>query len=145
MEPTVDDDAVYALAAGKVLQQHRERGGMSQRGLARAAGVSQSTLSRVERGKGVADLVFLRRVAGALGCAAGDLVGDIDETWLRMGRAAEELGGVEVDPAQTPEDPSGSGRGRWARAGAALGVTALGGLAAMAAAALLAERDRRGG
>ena len=52
---------------GKVISSLREDKGWSQRELAKAAGVSNSTISRVESGLVEADIGTLRRIAHALG------------------------------------------------------------------------------
>jgi transcriptional regulator with XRE-family HTH domain len=53
----------------------RLRGERSQEDLAHAAGISTSTLSRVERGLHQPSLPTLRKIAAALGVSPADLIG----------------------------------------------------------------------
>ena len=54
------------------LKRIREEKGLSQAGLARASGVSQQSISRLETGRDQTSK-YLPRLAAALGCAVEDL------------------------------------------------------------------------
>lgn len=68
---------------GGRLATARRRAGLSQRGLAGAAGLSHGTVARLERGEGqVPRPATLHRMAGVLGVAADDLVAwESDPAW----------------------------------------------------------------
>lgn len=54
----------------------RERRGITQTQLAEATGLSQSGLSRIERGRRELTLSNMRRIAKALNCTVGELLGE---------------------------------------------------------------------
>ena len=54
----------------------REARGMSQAELAEATGLSQSAISRFERGAYNPSLPNMRSIARALNCSVGDLLGE---------------------------------------------------------------------
>jgi transcriptional regulator with XRE-family HTH domain len=56
------------------LREVREAKGLTQAGLARASGVPQPTISRIERGTSAIDLGVLERLADALGVDAALLI-----------------------------------------------------------------------
>lgn len=76
-------------ALGSRIVERRERAGLSQRNLADAAGMSQPTLVRSERGERSITVDELHALAGALGTTYGDLVGDseVRDRLLFAGRA----------------------------------------------------------
>jgi transcriptional regulator with XRE-family HTH domain len=90
---------VYALVVGQVIANHRERKGWSQSTLAEALGVTQTTISRIERGQSGADAYFLHRVAEVLGLAPEALTAQIGDILARTERAA---GGVIAPRPETP-------------------------------------------
>ncbi|MGH9957397.1 MAG: helix-turn-helix domain-containing protein [Pyrinomonadaceae bacterium] len=68
------------MAIGEKIKNLREESGLTQRQLARKAGVDQGGLSKIERGlKANLTLEMLRRLARALGCSAADLLDDEDK------------------------------------------------------------------
>ena len=90
----------FLAALGERTRALRARRGLTRKGLAKAAGVSERHLANVEMGVGNASVQFLRQLAQALSCSLAELVGD--ETtrspeWLMIrellqGRDEGELG-----------------------------------------------------
>lgn len=60
---------------GKRIEQIREQVGLSQSGLARAIGTSQSAISQIEAGDRNPSFDMLRQIAKALGVSVPHLVG----------------------------------------------------------------------
>lgn len=89
LSPVAAEAQVYALCTGTVLRLLRERQGLTQRGLGQRAGLSQRDLSRLETGAGRADAVRLSHLARALGLRAEELLGLVQDTWARAGRACD--------------------------------------------------------
>jgi transcriptional regulator with XRE-family HTH domain len=58
----------------RVIARRRAGAGLTQAGLARAAGVTQAHVSQVEAGENTPSLAVLARIAAALGASVGDLV-----------------------------------------------------------------------
>lgn len=67
-------DPAIAKAFGAAVAGMRREAGISQEGLALAAGVDRSYLGKLERGEGAPNLVAVVRIAGALGCSPAVLV-----------------------------------------------------------------------
>lgn len=63
-------------AVGDRVRDLRMRRGLSRRGLARAARISERHLANLESGLGNASVLLLRQLAQALGCTVGELVGE---------------------------------------------------------------------
>lgn len=61
------------VSSGARIEGARERLGMSQRALARRAGLSQSTLSRIESGERAPKMGEMILVASALGCSVSEI------------------------------------------------------------------------
>jgi XRE family aerobic/anaerobic benzoate catabolism transcriptional regulator len=76
--PPLGDDAVFLSSLGRQLREARERRGMARKVLSQAAGVSERYLAQVEAGEGNASILVLRSIAGALGVAVADLLGERD-------------------------------------------------------------------
>ena len=72
------DDAAFLSSLGRQLREARERRGMARKVLSQAAGVSERYLAQVEAGEGNASILVLRSIAGALGIAVADLLGERD-------------------------------------------------------------------
>ena len=68
--------AVDALTFGPRIRAARERRGWKQRPLAKASGLSQATLHRLETQDRTATIPELIRIAAALGTTLGDLTGE---------------------------------------------------------------------
>jgi XRE family aerobic/anaerobic benzoate catabolism transcriptional regulator len=96
----VDDVKDPFLAAlGERTRALRARRGLTRKGLAKAAEVSERHLANVEMGVGNASVLFLRQLAQALNCSLAELVGDETASspeWLMIrellhGRTEAEL------------------------------------------------------
>ena len=74
VDPAVKDPFLAAL--GERTRGLRARRGLTRKGLAIAAGVSERHLANVEMGVGNASVQFLRQLAQALNCSLAELVGD---------------------------------------------------------------------
>ena len=75
-EPLNGDKDPFLLALGERTRALRARRGLTRKGLAKAADVSERHLANVEMGVGNASIQFLRQVAQALNCTRAELVGD---------------------------------------------------------------------
>lgn len=74
------------MEIGKRIEEIREQVGLSQSGLARAVGISQSAVSQIEAGERNPSFDMLRQIAKALNVSVPHLVGaDVE------GLAAHEL------------------------------------------------------
>jgi XRE family transcriptional regulator, aerobic/anaerobic benzoate catabolism transcriptional regulator len=89
----------FLASLGERTRALRSRRGLTRKGLAKAAEVSERHLANVEMGVGNASIQFLRQVAQALNCTLAELVGDETASspeWLMIreilrGRAEPEL------------------------------------------------------
>ena len=66
----------FLIALGERTRALRARRGLTRKGLARMAEVSERHLANVEMGVGNASIQFLRQLAQALNCTLAELVGD---------------------------------------------------------------------
>jgi len=82
------DPRVYRLVLGKVVAALRKKRGISQQEFAGNIGVSQPTLSRIERGQTMPDALVHRRIAYALGISSGQLNTYVDDALERTTNAA---------------------------------------------------------
>ncbi|HJV61436.1 MAG TPA: helix-turn-helix transcriptional regulator [Albitalea sp.] len=93
------DKDPFLAALGERTRALRSRRGLTRKGLAKAARVSERHLANVEMGVGNASIQFLRQVAQALNCTLAELVGDETASspeWLMIreilrGRSEPEL------------------------------------------------------
>jgi transcriptional regulator with XRE-family HTH domain len=74
---------VYALVAGRVIAVLRERHGLTQEQLAAYVGLTQPTLSRIERGVAHPEPFTIRKMAEAFGMSAEQLTHQIDDAFRR--------------------------------------------------------------
>lgn len=89
----------FLIALGERTRALRARRGLTRKGLAKAADVSERHLANVEMGVGNASVQFLRQLAQALNCSLAELVGDETASspeWLMIreilrGRSDAEL------------------------------------------------------
>jgi XRE family transcriptional regulator, aerobic/anaerobic benzoate catabolism transcriptional regulator len=89
----------FLAALGERTRALRARRGLTRKGLAKAADVSERHLANVEMGVGNASVLFLRQLAQALSCSLAELVGDETASspeWLMIrellhGRTEAEL------------------------------------------------------
>lgn len=61
-------EVLRGLSVGALIRSIREQLGMSQRALAKRAGVPQSTVSRIEQGRRDVTLSTLHKILGAISC-----------------------------------------------------------------------------
>jgi XRE family transcriptional regulator, aerobic/anaerobic benzoate catabolism transcriptional regulator len=93
------DKDPFLTALGERTRALRARRGLTRKGLAKAADVSERHLANVEMGVGNASIQFLRQLAQALNCTLAELVGDETASspeWLMIreilrGRSDPEL------------------------------------------------------
>lgn len=121
---------VYALVVGAIVAQLRTRQGMTQGELASKMGVTQPTMSRIERGQVRLDAFELRSLAENFGMSTGQLTTVVDQAYARAEKAAKD---------EVRSSPKGEW---WKTALAVIGGVGLAGLAGFAAAAALAETDK---
>ncbi len=121
---------VYALVLGRVLASLRERRGMSQGELARRVGITQSTLSRMERGHGQPDAFTLTKLAESLEVTVAELTTWVDKALERSRQATLGAIGPSAEPSEKP----------WWQA--ALKVAGAAGLAGLVAFAVSAALDK---
>ena len=89
----------FLAALGERTRALRSRRGLTRKGLAQAANVSERHLANVEMGVGNASIQILRQIAQALNCTLAELVGDETASspeWLMIretlrGRSEPEL------------------------------------------------------
>ena len=74
--PDADGKDAFLAALGERTRALRARRGLTRKGLAKAAEVSERHLANVEMGVGNASVQFLRQLAHALNCSLAELVGD---------------------------------------------------------------------
>ena len=94
-----DQKNPFLIALGERTRALRARRGLTRKGLAKAADVSERHLANVEMGVGNASIQFLRQLAQALNCTLAELVGDETASspeWLMIreilrGRSDSEL------------------------------------------------------
>jgi XRE family aerobic/anaerobic benzoate catabolism transcriptional regulator len=72
----IDIKDPFLIALGERTRALRARRGLTRKGLAKAADVSERHLANVEMGVGNASVQFLRQLAQALNCSLAELVGD---------------------------------------------------------------------
>jgi transcriptional regulator with XRE-family HTH domain len=95
--------ASYSAVVGAILQHRRERKGLQQAELARLGMMSQSTVSRIERGVISASLEQLVRITELLGTSPGVILTEADHTVQQIKRQ-----GVRVNVAR-PTAPLSDG------------------------------------
>lgn len=128
-QPQVDEARLYALALGGVVGALRESRGLHQGELAKAAGLTQTTLSRLENGKHLPDAFRVQVIASALGLTA-------DALNARVRQALEE-----AEKASRTFTGKRSGDRWWESICGSLGTSALEGLVTFGVAVAL-NRDR---
>jgi len=120
----IDERTTYAAVVGQVIQRLRA-GRMNQQQLALRAGLSQSALSRFEKGQSLPDLYETRRLARALDQKPGQFVDLIDQALVRTADVTKKVStGDSVD---------------------GFAAIALGSLAFLGVVALLGEAEKKKG
>lgn len=135
MPPTSDvtsfrQSQVYALVLGQTVLRLRERHGLTQGELAARVGLTQSTLSRIERGQAQPDPFVLRQLAAAFGMTLGSFDEHVQDAYQRTEQAAQSA----VRGQQ--------GEKWWEVALGIAGVVGLAGLVAFAVAAVVNDLDQ---
>ncbi len=74
--PATDAKDPFLAALGERTRALRARRGLTRKGLAAAAQVSERHVANIEMGVGNASVQFLRQLASALSCSLAELVGD---------------------------------------------------------------------
>src|SRR5947208_7337045 len=87
--PSSAPDAVAEVDVGERLRDIRRLRRATLRTIADRAGVSESFLSQVERGRASASIASLQRIAGALGVSVADLFEPTGSMQPRVLRRAE--------------------------------------------------------
>lgn len=91
-----------AREIGAAVRKHRMRRGLSTRGLAAAAGVSQPFLSNVENGRAMVSVPSLYRIAAALEVSPAELMPSDEQSTIVV-RSADLSGHGTL--AADPDDP----------------------------------------
>lgn len=93
----------FLAALGERTRALRARRGLTRKGLAKAAEVSERHLANVEMGVGNASVQFLRQLAQALNCSLAELVGDETASspeWLMIRELLRGRGDAELAQAR---------------------------------------------
>ena len=93
----------FLAALGERTRALRARRGLTRKGLAKAAEVSERHLANVEMGVGNASVQFLRQLAQALNCSLAELVGDETASspeWLMIRELLRGRGEAELAQAR---------------------------------------------
>lgn len=83
-----NESEIYALVLGRTLASLREQRGWTQGDLASRVGITQSNLSRIERGQAQPDAYTQRQLAEAFGMSASALTHLVDSGFERARQAA---------------------------------------------------------
>lgn len=88
----------YTSLVGARVRSHREARQWNQQQLAERAGVSQPTISRIEKGRGVLDGAAALQLADGLEVRVGALLGPamIRDQVVTAGRPADEASAMET-------------------------------------------------
>lgn len=87
LETNDDGGKPFLAALGERVRAMRARRGLTRRGLAQAAGVSERHLANLEYGVGNASILILLHVTRALQCSLAELLGDVttqSPEWLML-------------------------------------------------------------
>lgn len=93
----------FLIALGERTRALRARRGLTRKGLAKAADVSERHLANVEMGVGNASVQFLRQLAQALNCSLAELVGDETASspeWLMIREILRDRNDAELAQAR---------------------------------------------
>lgn len=123
------ESQVYALVLGMLIMRLRERRELTQAQLAERIGVTQSTLSRIERGQVQPEPFIVRQLADAFGMSGVEFEQYVDDVYQRTQRAATDT-------------VHGKGKQPWWQVALQVaGIAGLAGLVTFAVAAVLNEHD----
>ena len=101
--PNPEPKDPFLAALGERTRALRARRGLTRKGLAKAAEVSERHLANVEMGVGNASVQFLRQLAQALNCSLAELVGDETASspeWLMIRELLRGRGDAELVQAR---------------------------------------------
>jgi transcriptional regulator with XRE-family HTH domain len=85
----------YPAVVGSVLAQMRDQKGFKQGEVAKAAGITQATLSRMENGQSSITVEHLRQVADKLGIQPNQILLTADRHAVNI-----QMGGIDVVPTR---------------------------------------------
>jgi len=68
---------LYLISLGERLRLLRSRRGLTRKGLAKLANVSERHLANVESGSSNASVQFLRQLTGVLNCTLAEMIGEV--------------------------------------------------------------------
>lgn len=71
---------INAKLVGQIIQEYRNRAGLSQEVLSGLAGLDRTHYSKIERGERMPTLVTLFKIAQAIGVCPSDIVKTIEDT-----------------------------------------------------------------
>lgn len=128
--PSFRQSQVYALVLGQTVLRLRERHRLTQGDLAARVGLTQSTLSRIERGQAQPDPYMLRQLAAAFGMTVGEFDEHVQDAYQRTEQAAQSAVRGQQDEKW------------WEVALSIAGVVGLAGLVAFAVAAVVNDLDQ---
>ena len=80
-----EDKNPFLMALGERVRNLRARRGMTRKAVAQVAGVSERHLANLEYRVGIASILVLLQVAGALECSLAEMIGDVTASspeWL---------------------------------------------------------------
>jgi DNA-binding XRE family transcriptional regulator len=78
----MNDKELYTKVLGQVVEFHRDRQVMTQTSLAQHVGITQTTISRIERGEVQASVVVIRSIANALKLGSvSELLKEVEEVY----------------------------------------------------------------
>lgn len=123
---------VYALVVGALVAQLRGKHGWTQGELAERVGLTQSAISRIERGQARPDPYEVRALAEVFGMTTADFTKLIDDAFARTATT-----GKQALPTPQKND-------WWGTALAVVGAIGLAGLAGFVVAAVLHESQEKG-
>jgi transcriptional regulator with XRE-family HTH domain len=123
------ESQVYALVLGMLIMRLRERQQLTQAQLAEQIGITQSTLSRIERGQVQPEPFVVRQLAAAFGMSTADFDQHVEDAYRRTERAAQDT------VRKSEKQPW------WQVALAVAGIAGLAGLVTFAVAAVLNELE----
>lgn len=131
----ITEAKVYAMVIGRTLAELREQHDLSQAEMAKRVGLTQPTLSRIERGETQPDPFTLHKIAAQFGMSLSSLIEQVEHAYLQAQTQARANAHHAAGTANTDDG--------WIPAVAALGVLGLASIVGLAVAATLAESSSR--
>ncbi len=109
----IDGKNPFLVALGDRLRALRARRGITRKGLATAADVSERHLANLEGGVGNASILVLQQVSQALHCSLAELIGDVTTSspeWLMIRELLEHRDEAALSRARLAIDEALGGR-----------------------------------